>query len=335
MVVSGYCMVLSFVCFGISRAYWQYATAAILTGISYGTGTMIPVAILISKWFTKEKDTAIGVCSAVTGLSTLGIPSILAKSIEANGMRFTFCAEAAVCGVLMLLCGVLLRNSPEDMGLAPYGADINDNSDDVSKKKEKKRAAHDLSRTGLILMLLMILLGGGVMNVAYSHLTVLVTGEGLSENIAAVAMSFSGIALMLGKIIYGRLEDVLGTVNCNRLFGPLMLLGLGMCYFVGRNHALIYPAITVYSFGLAYFAVGLSTWPLELSSKKNSDRLVQIFLTVYSAGCLLFSAIPGIIADHSGGSYTKAYLLFLCFGIVVFVTVQTVLKKHNKMVDET
>lgn len=326
MAAAGAVMTLAFVLFGLAGRYWQYCLASALTGIGYGMGSMIPIAILLSRWFARRRDTAIGICTAVTGLSTLGIPTLLTRSIEAYGLRTTFCAEAAVIGVLVLICALLLRNSPEEKGLGPYGAE----RACAEENRNADPAGRDLPVPVLILMILMLLLIGGVMNVSYSHLTVLITGEGLGEGTAALAMSLSGLALMTGKFLYGRMEDRWGTLVCNNVFAPVLLAGFVLFCLIGKNRFLVYPAAVLYSFGIAYLSVGLSTWPSELSSPARHDRLIQIFQIGYAAGSLVFSPLPGIMADRAGGSYRPAFLLFLGLGAVIYVTVQIVLTRHKK-----
>lgn len=326
MTLAGALMALSFLLYGLAPNYAGYCLAAVLSGIGYGTGTMIPVTMLINRWFVDKKDTAIGVCSAVTGISTLGIPSLLSDCIEKNGLRPTFLGEAAVIFILVAIVFFLLRNTPEEMGTVPY-REAAGRSGCANDTPEFRR---DLSRIELTATIFTLLLIGGVMNVSYSHLTVLITGEGLQENTAALAMSISGLSLMFGKILYGRLEDRWGTVKCNFAFAPLLLTGLALLCFVGRVPFLLWPAMILYSFGISCLSVGLSTWPGELSSPRRHGRLVQIFQVGYAAGSLLFSPLPGILADRSGGSYVPAFRLFLLLSLAVFFMVQWILLRGRK-----
>lgn len=330
MTLSGMMMVTAFVLFGVASDFIQYCAASVIAGIGYGTGAMIPVAILISRWFSGKKDTAMGICSAVTGVSTLGIPSLISKSIENAGLKTTFIAEACIMGIFVFLCGCLLRNSPEDMNMLPYGAEEKEAAYEDGKKNSVSSAGHDMSVSGYAVMIPVLLLIGAVMNVSYSHLTVLITGENLSADTAALAMSVSGISLMAGKILYGRLEDKWGSSRCNMLFGPVFLAGMLLFCFLGRSHSVLFPAMVMYSFGMAYMSVGLSTWPSELSSEKGHDRLVQIFQIGYAGGSLLFSPLPGIMADRAGGSYIPVFALFTVFAAIVLLAAQILLIRHGK-----
>ena len=60
----------SFVIYGVSTSYAGCLIAAALSGSAYGFGSMIPVSILISRWFNDHRGLALGVCMASTGGST-------------------------------------------------------------------------------------------------------------------------------------------------------------------------------------------------------------------------------------------------------------------------
>ena len=51
MFASGLTVALGFFLYGAARTYPMYLLAATVTGIGYGFGTMIPVAILMEHWF--------------------------------------------------------------------------------------------------------------------------------------------------------------------------------------------------------------------------------------------------------------------------------------------
>lgn len=42
-----------------------------LAGVSYGLGAMLPASILMLRWFSSRRGTAIGICAAGTGISAV------------------------------------------------------------------------------------------------------------------------------------------------------------------------------------------------------------------------------------------------------------------------
>ncbi len=314
MLIAGALTVLGFVLYGMAKSFPAYCAASASVGLGYGFGTMVPITILLTEWFNEKRNTAIAVCSAVTGISTLGIPSLITVLIEKIGMKYTFLLEAAIMVLPVAAAFLLIRNHPSDKGLLPYGTR---NGEDGKKLSEI-----GINSADLLLLVPAVLLIGAVMNVSYSHLTVHFTSSGFSEETAAAAVAVSGIVLTAAKVIYGRLGDKKSNYFCNYIFGAVLLLGLLLLCFIKSGTVLMYAATALYSFGLSFTAVGLSVWVNDLSPAKNYDRNVQLFQTLYSAGSLLFSPVPGLIADASSGSYTKAYIMFFVFALYVIFAVQ-------------
>ena len=54
------------------------------------------------------------------------------------------------------------------------------------------------------------------------------------------------------------------------------------------------------------------------------DETIRRFNMGYAAGSMLFSPLPGILADLSKGSYVPAYLLFALFSLVQLLLIQGV-----------
>ena len=314
MGLAGLFIAAGFVLFGFADSFPAYCCAAAVVGLGYGFGTMVPITILISEWFSEKRNTAVGICSAATGLSTLGIPSLISASIVKIGMRKTFLIEAAAIAVLVAVSFLLIRNSPKDKGITPYGT--------KTDEPQKKLSDIGIGRNDWFLLLPALLLIGAIMNVSYSHLTVHMTSAGFSADEAALAVAVSGIVLTASKIIFGNLGDKKSNYVINYWFSAILLAGLVLLCFIGKSRIIMYGSTMLYSFGLSFTAMGLAVWAGDLSAAKDYDRNVQLFQALYSAGSLLFSSLPGIMADRFGGSYVPAYALFTVLAVYVVFAVQ-------------
>lgn len=321
MAIAGALTVIGFFLFGLAEGFAAYCVAAAVVGISYGLGTMVPITIILSEWFYEKRNTAVAVCSAITGISTLGIPSLIAKLIEKIGIRYTFWIEAGIIALLILISFCLIRNHPQDKGILPYGSD---------KEKSVSMPSIGLNASDKLLMIPALLLIGAVMNVSYSHLTVHFTSSGYSPSEAALAVAVSGIVLTVSKILFGRLGDRKSNFFCNYVFSAILIAGLSGFIFIRRGMPVLFGSTALYSCGLSFTAVGLSVWANDLSSEKDYDKNVQLFQTLYSAGSLLFSPVPGLIADKYNGSYDRAYIMFFVFAFYVIFAVQLTYIRVNK-----
>ena len=90
MSLAGAVTAAGFALFGFARNFPSYCVSAAAVGLGYGLGTMIPIAMLMERWFFRKRTLALGLCSSVTGFSPLGIPTLLIRLIERLGLRAPF-----------------------------------------------------------------------------------------------------------------------------------------------------------------------------------------------------------------------------------------------------
>lgn len=316
MGLSGGLIVAGFFLFSAAKSHIAYLLAAAVIGVGYGFGTMIPVSIVMERWFIEKRTMAVGLCSAVTGLSTLGIPSLLTWMIERCGLAAAFRIEGAAIAVLVLMSFLLIRSRPQDMGMTPYGS-----WDNVAHREPESRG-RSLSQKDWALLVPMLLCVGAFTSVGYSHITVLARAEGVPSQTVALAVTISGITLMVSKFGYGVLEEKMSTYRTNRIFGVLLTAGLLLCCVFGGRPALLHLAMIVYGLGLPLGTVGLTAWAGDLSGPEQYDGTIRRFQVGYAAGGLVFSTLPGILADRFGGSYVPAYIFFTACAVFTVFAIQ-------------
>ena len=316
MGLAGAVLAAGFFLFGAASGFASYCFAAAVVGLGYGVSTMIPVSMLMERWFIEKRTLAVGLCSAVTGLSTLGIPSLLTRSIERRGLAATFYAESGVVALLVLLSFLLIRSRPQDKGMKPYG------SWDSFEHRELELHGRSIPRKAWFLLIPALLCIGAFTSVGYSHITVLARGEGFSPDVIALAVTVSGITLMVSKFGYGWLEEKMSTKTTNWIFGGILIAGLILCCVIHGRTWMLITAMIVYGLGLPLGTVGLTAWAGDLSGPEEYDSTIQRFQIGYSAGSLVFSSLPGILADRFGGSYVPAYLFFTLCAVFAVVTIQ-------------
>lgn len=314
MALAGCIVVLSLVLFAFSKNLVMYYISSVVGGFGTGFGYSVPMAILLEHWFLEKRNTAISICSAATGLAIFGIPTLITNVIERFGLKYAYLFEAAAVAVLVFISFLLIRSKPEDIGTTPYG-----------KAPEARTAARNsigIVHSDWYILVPFLLLLGAVMNTSYSHLTVLMNGEGFSSSTIAIAVSISGVSMMFGKILYGRLCDRLGVYRCNYIFIPSLILGLVLCCFIRLGTTVLFLAMIFISIGISFLSVGLSSWVPALASAKDYDSTIQRFQLWNYVGTIIFSPFVGIIADRSGGSYIPAYEIFSLMGVAVVVVLQ-------------
>ena len=179
----------SFVLFAEARTIPGYY----LAGVSYGLGAMLPASILMLRWFLSRRGTAIGICAAGTGISAVVFSSILSALIERFSLRVCFYFEALMSLLAAGLVFLLIRESPEACGLAPYGT-----REEASSSEKQKLSIHP-SRLRWAMLYLGVILIGSIASPGFAHMMILFTSSGFSGAQAAFSFMPGAIADLTGS----------------------------------------------------------------------------------------------------------------------------------------
>ena len=315
---------VSFVVFALSKSLAGFYVGGVLAGVGYGFGSMIPATILMNRWFHQQKGLAIGLCSASTGLAMVTFSPILTAICENLSLKVCFFVEAAFTFVCAALVFLLVRDAPEQLSLAPYGADDGPQPAPAAAPSAAPAAAAAPALPYRRLLPLWLAAGllGAVASPGPSHLMILYTTAGIGAHQAALAVSVFGLALMIGKCVYGAACDRFGSYRMGWLFGAVLCAGLVLCGMADTRSAVImFAAVVLYGVGASLTTVGLAIWAADFGGEARVAQLVRQFQLSYAIGSLLLSTMPGMIADRTG-SYAPAYLVLLACSVISILAVQ-------------
>lgn len=301
-----------------------YYLAGAIAGACHGLGSMIPTTILMTRWFRSRRGMAIGICAAGTGVSAVVFSPILSRIIEQHSLRVCFFFEGGLSVLTAALVFLLVRESPESCGIAPFGM--------RQETAQKAQSTSDIRPTRLRWMLLYgsVVLLGAIAGPGFAHMMILFTSSGFSGTQAAFAVSIFGLALMLGKFFYGAACDKLGSILSNQIFGACLLAGLACCILAEFGSvAVMLAAAILFGVGVPLCTVGLSVWAADFTEPDKLDSAVQRFQLCYAIGALVFSFMPGAFADLTG-SYAPAYIVFFLFGAFSLFVVQLTYRQGRK-----
>lgn len=296
-----------FASYAFASAMWMYYFPAMLCGFAYGFGSLIPISILIRRWFSSKRAYAIGICASGTGIATICFPPAVTLLVENYGLFNAFMAEAFFLIICAGLIGLLLRNDPHELGLRPYGAQNNPDGNVTAPIKGGRR----LPKGHLFCVLGALLLLGAVGTAGPGHFSVLFTTSGYSAMLASSAVSVFGISLTLSKLTYGLVSDRMGGCKSSLLFFFVLALGCLSCSFVdGKSSVLVFAGVILMGLGYPPATVGISVWAADFSREADYAKTLKWFQISYSLGGLIFASTPGFLYDLTG-RYQVAYLAFL------------------------
>lgn len=310
---------VSFLLYSAAEAYPLFCVGAAISGVSYGLGSMIPVSILINRWFYQHRALALSICASGSGIATIVLPPVTTALVENLSMATTFRIEAVAIFLLAAVIFLALRNQPADKGLLPCGQ--------TQAQEAAAQASVNLGPQRVMTRQMWLLLGcaslfmGALANPGFSHLSVLFTSEGFSSATVALIISGTGVMITLGKLVFGETTDHIGGGRSTLLFGGILVVGHVLCC-LAFTQSLVLAVLTVLFLGLGYpiATMGPSVWSNDLAAPEQYPTVVRRLQVIYAGGALAFSSLPGILADHLGG-YLPAYLLFTTINVLSLVCI--------------
>ena len=322
---------IAFVVFGLAGSFPAYAAAMALSGISYALGGMVTVSVIIKRWFDTHEGLALGICAAGTGLSAVIASPLITRVIESHSMELSFFLEA----VFLLLAAAVVFTLVRDYPSPEKQEEVRKaRQEKISHRKEKKELFH-VGQREKHLLILGVFLTGASFNVS-PFLAVLLKEKTFSPEAVALMISFMGLALVLGKCIYGFAADLLGKVLSGSLFhGSYILAALLCAICIPGNKTMAYAAMLLLGLGFPMLSVGLSELAAGTAHEEYYADAVKLFQIIYMLGSLTFGIVPGYLADHLG-NYTVSYFILTAIALAAAILQQGVLAesvKKQKMTD--
>jgi len=288
--------------FSVGGSAPVYILAAAVAGMAFGLGGAIPLPILIRAWFDGRRGTALGIVSAGSGVANICFPLVIERLVAAFGLRGMFWCAAGFVVLSALTVWLLVRNSPEEMALAPY---------EGGGGKAVKKAVPgnwELPPVGWVLLVLLMVFQGGY-SPSVSHLSVTMTGSGYSMEQAALIFSFYGVAITVGKILYGAASDRIGA---RRTAAISYALGIAACLMpLLMDGRMLWPcAATALLLGVGTppNSVGIAIVAAEISSPRTYANTILCMEITSIMGSAAMGLVPGVFFDRTG-SYLGAYML--------------------------
>lgn len=290
-------------CAALNAPLLYYAGAA-LAGIAYGAGCIYPVSLLLSNWFHARRGFALGLSAAGSAVATMGFSPLLSAVVVRYSLTTAFLLQSGIMALSAIAVYLIVRDKPEELGLLPYG------ETKAPSAEEEKAPSFTLPRHTMAMLALMMLLTGGAGLAFSGHMAVLMRTEGYSTELAASVVSFFGLVLVCSKLLTGAVADRIGSKRCSILLFIVFILG---CFLVlglnGIHSVWCYALALLLGLGASLFNVGPPLWAADLSCRAAYAKTLKHLQIFYNLGGILFTVVPGMIADHTH-EYKSSFLLF-------------------------
>ena len=282
--------------FALGGNAFIYYVGAILAGIAYGAGCVYPVSLLLTNWFHARKGLAVGISFSGSGVAMTFFSPLLSHIILQYSLRTAFLFQALFMAVSAVLVFLFVRDLPSEKSMSAFGekTSLQENSSIITDSVP-------LPKNVLAMLAIMMVLNGGAGLAFSGHLSVLTRTSGYSAELAASMFSLFGMVIIFSKLAGGSLADRIGVKNCSTILILTFILG---CFLVlgmnGINTFFPYALAVLLGIGASIYNTGPPLWASDLSQGTQYGKTLKWLQIFYNLGGIIFTAVPGIIADHTG-----------------------------------
>lgn len=279
-----------------------------LTGLGSGAAN-VPTMALVSAWFTsKQRGKAAGFIVIGSGFAILlsgKLIPFLNKLGGDSGWRLSW----LVLGILVLLvafiCLLILRDTPQEKGLQPFGDPAPVSAGDTSAPGDRKTALNKnyIYHLGAIYFLF------GYTYVIYATfiVTTLVRERGFSEAVAGNFWSWVGFLSLLSGPVFGTLSDKLG-----RKAGLMTVFSLQMVAYL--LIAVNLPGTFLY---LSIGCYGIVAWSIpsimaalvgDYVGPQKAARVFGYITFIFALGQIAGPFMAGLLAERTN-SFAGSFMM--------------------------
>lgn len=212
------------------------------------------------------------------------------------------------------------------MGLLPWGADP-DGKDavDVVSSEETGAEVRDALRSPALYTLILVCMIFVMCAAFFQQIPTFCAHGALGAGAGAIAVSIIMVGGIVGKLILGGLNDVIGVQNTGIIAALGGGLGIALAWQSGSNVAMFYAGMAV--FGLGYAGLTVIA-PMLARAAFGSKNYAQVY-SWCSTGIFVASAIAflvyGLIYDNTG-SFDLCFLLVIVLYVLAAVLVPLTVK---------
>lgn len=316
---------------------WQWHLYGIVYGACGAFFLFLAVPTIVNRWFAKSSGLAIGIASTGIGVLAAVASPVTQALITAYGWQTARIIMGLVCTVLSAgLTALLLRPSPEAMGVQPYGAgeqpaDAAEQTTDAAPQRGATvaRALHSPA-----LYLLMLVAGGFCFCATFMQQLASFCATGpLGAEAGAMAVSIAMVGSIIGKPLLGWLSDRIGAVPTGVLAGAGGAVGIALAFISGANAAVFFAGICV--FGLGYSALSIVS-PMLGSQGFGTAHFSEIYAyvcTAISFASAIAAFVFAVLYDATG-SFTVDFIVVIAMYTLIAVLCPVVVKLARRTWDD-
>jgi predicted MFS family arabinose efflux permease len=288
---------------------WQlFVLWGLVLGVGSGLTALVLGATVATRWFERRRGLVIGLLTASSATGQLVFLPLAASLILHHGWRVAVLPVVIGCGVGAVLAACLVRERPEDLGLAPFGVPPERGPAVPASPRprpgfgEPIRVLADVSRRPVFWVLFgtFFVCGLSTSGLIQTHFISLCGDYGLAAVPAASVLAMIGAFDFVGTIGSGWLSDRFD--NRHLLFWYYGLRGLSLIWLPHSDFTIYGLSLFAMFYGLDWVATVPPTVKLA-GATLDRARGPMIFGWIFAG-----HQLGGAVAAYGAG-LTRTWLL--------------------------
>lgn len=328
IAISGVVCSTGLVALSFSTSLLSFYISGLLFGLLLPSITMLGPVVLVNSWFEKKKGLLMGIVMSLSGLGGAIGGFLMPMFISNFGWRSGYLLLSVIFFLLTVPSAIfLIRNTPESVGLLPYGA-VEDNTklkinESVQPAEKKEIQGMPFSKAIKSNQFYLLYIGIALLAITISffqHIPAYFIDRGLTPVLTGRLMSISMLALIFTKIIIGTLKDKFGTI-----ITMILCYGLLLAFFIilpiASNYNLFILCMIFISFGSGTLTVLSPLITSDIFGQKEYTRIYGVIGTAAAVGMTIGTPFWGYIYDKTSSYNLGFYSSYLLIPVVVILLV--------------
>ena len=298
---------------------------AFLQGIGFCCVMGVPSSLVLANWFHENRGTATGIAAAGSAIGGFLFVQVSNMMLPHVGWRTMNLIHAVITVVLLLpVCLFILRETPEEKGLLPYGLteeqaaamEAEGESGGLIRGITLNKYIRTASFWWLAISLFLIMFSNmGV----YSNVTLMMREDaGHTAAFAGLVYAIVVLSQAPGKVLIGWVHDKFG-ITIGNIYNLVLGAGFFICLFLA--HSPVMAILCGFFMGMRN-AMSSVLVPYQTALIVGRRDYAQIFAVVNIIAMLGSSFGPvfaGAVYDKTG-SFNLALIIFAVMWVVLVFT---------------
>ena len=301
-----------------------YLGFAALRTLGQGSLSLIPTT-LVSIWFVRHRGKVTSVYSLAMAASQASFPPLIYLLVTNLGWRNAWVILGIlIWSILVIPSLVLVRRSPESVGLLPDGdlSKYDNNKNEVETKEIYGEINFSLREAISTRSFWLLMLAGASQSListalVFHHVSVM-SSRGLESGIAASILSVIAPLAILGAFVAGFLADRLPNRHILVVGQLLFLAAMVWTFNISQPwHGFVYGGLLGITNGLLMTTTTV-IWPNYYGRAHIGS--IRGVVTTWMVACAGLGPLPfGLLFDLTG-SYTTAILTFIALPLTCAIS---------------